>query len=92
MDKAASTQPTHIGTGYLGIDGTLILRLKREEEGCRFNDELSYAPSSPHYQSIRRHIGPVKPNSIFSVRTLNNKQSADQIQSNPIQPNPIRSD
>jgi len=62
--------PEYIGTGYLGIDGTLILRLRREEEGCRFDDELRYAPSNPHYESIRRFIGPVQPNSVFSVRSF----------------------
>jgi hypothetical protein len=64
------TSSEFIGTGYLGIDRTLILRLRREEEGCRFDDELSYAPNSPHYESIRRYIGPVKPNSVFSVSSF----------------------
>ena len=63
-------QPEYIGTGYLRIDGTLILRLRREEEGCRFDDELSYAPTNPYYQSIRKSIGPVQPNSVFSLRSL----------------------
>jgi hypothetical protein len=60
--------PEYVGTGYLGIDGTFILRLHREQEGCRFDDELHYEPTNPHYESIRRYIGPVSPNSVFSVR------------------------
>lgn len=70
MDTPDQKTTAYTGTGYLGIDGTLILRLRREEEGCRFDDELSYAPSNPHYDSIRRYIGPVKPNSVFSLRSF----------------------
>jgi hypothetical protein len=60
--------PEYIGTGEMHHDGTIILRLTREEAGRRFHDELHYAPSDPGYKSVRKHIGPVKENEIFSVK------------------------
>lgn len=52
-----------IGSAHLEPDGTLLLRLRAEnEDGSTVgHGELRYPPSNPDYDRVMRHLGPIPP-------------------------------
>ena len=59
-------QPTQelepIGTARMKDDGTIVLRLRARSDGSTGEAVLVYKPDNPQYQSIKAHIGSIKPN------------------------------
>ena len=51
-----------IGTATMEADGTLILDLRAEgEKGMVGIARLVYPRTSPDYDDVLRHVGPIKP-------------------------------
>lgn len=61
--------PEYIGICWMEPDGTIKMRLRVEGPGGIVGHSLlEYAPTHPDYGSIMKHVGPLKPGEIKSVR------------------------
>ncbi|WP_444771412.1 hypothetical protein [Rhodopseudomonas sp. NSM] len=49
------------GTATLQNDGTLLLRLRRGRDGKAIDDTLVYKTTDRGYDSVLRHLGPLRP-------------------------------
>jgi hypothetical protein len=67
-------QPPTEGTGTIGVatmmeDGTIVLRLRAEgASGVRGEGTLTYRPDHAEYESIRSHVGPLRPGQTVPVK------------------------
>lgn len=56
-----TAQPS-IGTATMESDGTIVLRLRANLEGGGIGESLlRYAPDSPHYEDVLRHLTGLEP-------------------------------
>jgi len=67
-----SPLPEFIGNATMEQDGTLVLQLFAEDNthdrNLRGSAVFRYAPDSPQYADILRHVGPIQPGGKVDVR------------------------
>jgi hypothetical protein len=57
-----SDAPESIGVASMESDGTIVLRLRATDPGGQIAEGfLRYPPTSPDYNAILSHVGPLRP-------------------------------
>jgi hypothetical protein len=56
-----SAAPASIGTARMKDDGTIVMQLRAQTGGAVGDAQVTYAPTSPQYQDVLKHLGGLRP-------------------------------
>jgi len=68
QNPAKPSAQESIGSATMQADGSIVLQLRAEGNGAKGDAVFVYRRDNPQYESILKHVGPIKPGESKLVR------------------------